>query len=850
MSMAKRIGIVFLFVLFAVSASMFAFTAAFAETEYAETSVKYHPFGEAAGMYMDLTEYGTIPRGETIALQGTAVTALGATVNYNKDAFGGAGGLHIIFNQAKTAGDTVTIPEGATVEDGNGNGVAFAEETTLTLTGYGWVADNLPNSEYVSAHPTGVAQGDGSVLYVNFSADGGMVQTWDYTIGGTLLTSVGAAEAKFVGDAGVSMYLRLSEAVSAGGSITFSKDATLFDRTGKGIKIDDTYTLTYDGAKWTVEKGGSEEPDPEPEPENPSVATRTPSFSYGYESTNDVQLVDIEDFIAASAGYTLIGGAAEDTDKNLVLENGSGKNDFAPSILVKGDSNGYISGDYAVRFRSVYTYPEEITWTEGPDDYPNDQGNPKLNPNDVALYFALGVRGTTQNSVYLSNDNEYLILFQYNEQLDEYHLQFYPKGMTGSGSYAQTLRYEREELALESGDGFYVDFGCYTDTTDDGKDRFTYFINVINAEDETKHVYAECVCVGDDTVYLDSGWMRIYNMNRIYAQTLNVLGVEEGVGALELYAPEFTLTDEERVEKLDISQLAPVGSGITYESGDSILDIANFTKNTEFDMYLNFTGKIDAVLALLAADTSLKSGYQIVLQADGLYLRTVAENGTVVQSTEKVLYADKLDAAPQPGERFHLKIRVVEMFEGVSPAGMYVAVYSNSNLLAEGYLTSTNVVTGSLLTGLVGDGAAVKVECYENKEILPVVTLVPNRTDITIGKVVRLEYENTMPVFGEEFKYEIVGGTGEGTLAYNEELGRWELTGTKEGTVEIRVSVTNAFGTYQSETVTVTVSGASGEGAADNGGGCSSAAGAGFAAAAAAVILAAFALLVCRAKKN
>lgn len=816
------------------------------EPDYTQTAVKTHPFGNTEGMYMELTEYGTIPRAETITLQGTAVAVLGASVFYNKDAFAGEGGLQILFNAAKTDGDTVVIPAGATLEDGNGNGVAFAEETTLTLNGYGWVADTLNWSEPVAAHPTQVAQGDGTAIYLKLSSDGGMEQTWAYAVSGTFLAALGAAEAKYVAELGGSLYLRFAETVDSDESITIPADATIYSVNGKGIVTDDTYVLTYTGTAWTVAKEGEE---PEPVPEVPSIATATPSFSYGYSESDDVKLVDIEDFMAASGGYTLIGGAAQDADKNLVLENASGRNDFFPSILIKGKGdNGYIGGDYAVRFRSVYTYPADITWTEGFDEYPNDQGDPYLNPNDVALYFAVGIRGTTQNSVYISNDNEYIILFYYDKLINKCHVQFYPKGMTGSGNYAQTLTYDCTELGLENGDGFYVDFGCRTDTTAGGETRFTYFINVINAQDESKHIYGECVCVGEETVYLDSGWVRIYNMNRVVAQTLNVLGVQDGVGALELYVPEFTLTDEERVEKVDISEIAPVGSGVFYESGESILDIADFTKNTEFDLYLTFTGKIDATLALLAAETNLKSGYQIVLQADGIVLRTVASDGTVLQSTDKVLYAEKLDAAPQTGERLHLKIRIVEMFEGISPAGMYIAVYSSSKLITEGYLTDTNVATGSLLTGRTGEGCSVKVESYDNKNVQPVVTVLPNRTEITVGKVVRLDYENSMPVFGETVTYEIVGGTGKGSLAYNEELERWELTGTKGGTVEVRAKVVNAFGEYTSEAITVTVGSASGSGNTGNGG-CSSSAGIGFAAACAAV-LAACVFLFLRAGKN
>ena len=272
------------------------------------------------------------------------------------------------------------------------------------------------------------------------------------------------------------------------------------------------------------------------------------------------------------------------------------------------------------------------------------------------------------------------------------------------------------------------------------------------------------------------------------------------------------------MEKQDISEIAPVGDGITYKGGSSVLDIANFTKNREIDMYLTFGGKIDATLSLLANGTDMKSGYQIVFEADGLYLKTVDKDGNVVQQTEKALYADKLDVVPEPGKKFHLKIRVVEFFEGVVAKGIYLGVYSNSSLISEGYLEQgTSVQTGSLFTGKTGADCTLKVESCENKNVRPAINLITNKTEIAVGKIARLDYENTMPVYNETVKYEIVGGTGEGTLALNEELGRWELTGTKAGTVELRVNVSNAFGTFSSEKVTVTVSGEGG----GNGGGSS-----------------------------
>lgn len=818
MRKSKRIALFMLSLVFAVSAGIFALGTAFAAPAYKDTAVTRHPFGEAAGMYMDLTTYGDMKTDGTYPIGGTFPTDIGATVNYNAD----AKALHILFTAPKSVGDKVQIPQGSTLTDPDGNGVKFSESVTLTLTADGWILGESLNPEYTETAVTGFGPSGATLFYMTLSDFGGMLASWNtgHALKGSALAAFGTTDVKYVPDGAENGTIYVGGLnAQAGDTIVIPAGSTLFSVNNKGVRFTEAWTLTFDGTAWTAAKGGSGEPvDPEPEKPNSVTSTRTPSFTYGYGSGYDLALTDIEDFIGASGGYTLIGDAKEDADKNLVLENGNGKTDYNPSILIKGKENGYFSEDYAVRFRSVYTYPEEITWTEGSDLYPGEDGEMTyMNPDDIAYYFAAEVRGTTQNSVYLSNNNAYLISFQYNTHVDEYFIQFHYNGMTGSGDLVQTVRYEKSDLDLKNGEEIYIDFGCYTDQTESGKDRFTYFVKVWN-HDFTKSVYAESSCVGEEVFYLSSGWVRIYNYNRIFAQTVNVMGVEDGVGALSLYKPQFTLTDENKIEKQDISEIAPVGDGITYKGGSSVLDIANFTKNREIDMYLTFGGKIDATLSLLANGTDMKSGYQIVFEADGLYLKTVDKDGNVVQQTEKALYADKLDVVPEPGKKFHLKVRAVEFFEGVVAKGIYLGVYSNSSLISEGYLEQgTSVQTGSLFTGKTGADCTLKVESCENKNVRPAINLITNKTEIAVGKIARLDYENTMPVYNETVKYEIVGGTGEGTLALNEELGRWELTGTKAGTVELRVNVSNAFGTFSSEKVTVTVSGEGG----GNGGGSS-----------------------------
>jgi len=64
---------------FAVSAGIFALGAAFAAPAYKDTAVTRHPFGEAAGMYMDLTTYGDMKTDGTYPIGGTFPTDIGAT---------------------------------------------------------------------------------------------------------------------------------------------------------------------------------------------------------------------------------------------------------------------------------------------------------------------------------------------------------------------------------------------------------------------------------------------------------------------------------------------------------------------------------------------------------------------------------------------------------------------------------------------------------------------------------------------------------------------------------------------------------------------------------------------------
>ncbi len=119
MRKSKRIALFMLSLVFAVSAGIFALGTAFAAPAYKDTAVTRHPFGEAAGMYMDLTTYGEMKTDGTYPIGGTFPTDIGATVNYNAD----AKALHILFTAPKSVGDKVQIPQGSTLTDPDGNGV-------------------------------------------------------------------------------------------------------------------------------------------------------------------------------------------------------------------------------------------------------------------------------------------------------------------------------------------------------------------------------------------------------------------------------------------------------------------------------------------------------------------------------------------------------------------------------------------------------------------------------------------------------------------------------------------------------------------------------------------------------
>ncbi|MFR6055199.1 MAG: hypothetical protein ACLUHK_01060 [Eubacteriales bacterium] len=111
MRKSKRIALCMLSLVFAVSAGIFALGAAFAAPAYKDTAVTRHPFGEAAGMYMDLTTYGDMKTDGTYPIGGTFPTDIGATVNYNAD----AKALHILFKAPKSVGDKVQIPQEAMI---------------------------------------------------------------------------------------------------------------------------------------------------------------------------------------------------------------------------------------------------------------------------------------------------------------------------------------------------------------------------------------------------------------------------------------------------------------------------------------------------------------------------------------------------------------------------------------------------------------------------------------------------------------------------------------------------------------------------------------------------------------
>ena len=307
----------------------------------------------------------------------------------------------------------------------------------------------------------------------------------------------------------------------------------------------------------------------------------------------------------------------------------------------------------------------------------------------------------------------------------------------------------------------------------------------------------------------------------------NIAGTYDGT---QLWLNEVNLLIEEDVERpvaseefieSDISDLLPVGEGITFEnltkseeegwvSGGydpkasvslGAFDVAEFTVTptytTNFSFYLLFK-------APGAGDTYDSNGIVLWIAGDNTLIGA-ASNGSYA-TVDQVKAEDYPEGVFASGSTTKVRMEMIPGYLDGMQSGYFVAVYLNDaeEAFLEAYIANGSVSTGSYLNIVFQDlGEDYTVEIGSAAET-------PTSADEVMGLSLSTNSGETTfvnPRARINLSYLAVeGGTAEvivdGAGSYNAETGF--LTFDEEGEVTLTLTVTNAFGTFTSQPLTLT----------------------------------------------
>ena len=84
------------------------------------------------------------------------------------------------------------------------------------------------------------------------------------------------------------------------------------------------------------------------------------------------------------------------------------------------------------------------------------------------------------------------------------------------------------------------------------------------------------------------------------------------------------------------------------------------------------------------------------------------------------------------------------------------------------------------------------------------ITLDLAKTTVSVGKQIKLDYEVDKEIVNDSVSYKIISGEGVAELKTNVN-GSTYLVGLKDGKVKVVACIINEYGTFESETVEITV---------------------------------------------
>ena len=505
--------------------------------------------------------------------------------------------------------------------------------------------------------------------------------------------------------------------------------------------------------------------------------------------TVDFETQKIEDYIAGSSVVKLKANAEKDADGNVLLRSGDSAG-YCKSLKMIG-----AQAEPQIKFRSTY------------------------NGGDV--YLVMELRSTLDNGNFWLTEGAPMVRLRYNEgkaeseELNEcLWFDFFNDGLQGT---PQFVIYHNTEFKLAKGD-FFVEFGAVNKKDVQGNDGFVFFVKVTQGESVA---YGECYMTGDYNVS-DSGDVSIYispaptSLLLDYSDwaTLDVKdsciksvdtereidGETRKIGAMSLYSPK--IRRAENTDEYDISDIVPIGNGITYTKveGDTesasqsminATEVTNKNGGYSVKMRIKFTGAdFGLTFAFRGKNTLAKSGYKLIIADDVVIIGSMTKASPFVQGTE-----------------YDIEIGCIDYFVADErvPAGTIVYLKVNGELVAEDNIEKM-LGLGNYFCALIEGAGDSKVTITsakaENERRAYELKTTANKTVVSNGKKTTLSYECNMKTAYDKVTYEIVKGDaridGDG------------LYSNTDGEIVVRVKIENEFGTFYGEEITLN-KGAAGE---------------------------------------
>ena len=503
----------------------------------------------------------------------------------------------------------------------------------------------------------------------------------------------------------------------------------------------------------------------------------------GWENkTIDFETQKIEDYIAGSSVVKLKANAEKDADGNVLLRSGDSAG-YCKSLKMIG-----AKAEPQIKFRSTY-----------------DGGD---------VYLVMELRSALDNGNFWLTEGAPMVRLRYNESKAESEdlseclwFDFFNNGLQGA---PQFVIYHNTEFRLVKGD-FFVEFGAVNKKDVQGNDGFVFFVKVTQGDSVA---YGECYMTGDYNVS-DSGDVAVYispaptsllldysdwttqdvkdSVIKSVDTEREIDGVTKKIGAMSLYSPK--IRRAENTDEYDVSDIVPIGSGVTYTKveGDTesasqsminATDITNKNGGYSVKMRIKFTGAdFGLTFAFRGKNALAKSGYKLIIADDVVIIGSMTKASPFV-----------------PDREYDVEVGCIDYFVADErvPSGTIVYLKVGSELIAEDNIEKM-VGLGNYFCALIEGAGGSKVTITsakaESERKAYDLRTKANKTIVSNGKKTTLSYECNMKTAYDNVSYEIVKGDaridGEG------------LYSNTDGEIIVRVKIENEFGTFYGEEITL-----------------------------------------------